>query len=69
MELINFETTHEIARFAWTDGASVLQLPSWLKDASCQTAQSTINKSLIQELLGTFLLVQHFLTKLSSYDD
>ena len=26
---------------------------------SCQTAESTINKSLIEELLGTFLLVRH----------
>ena len=25
----------------------------------CQTAESTINKSLIEELLGTFLLVRH----------
>ena len=28
----------------------------------CQTAETTINKSLIEDLLGTFLLVQHLLS-------
>ena len=30
---------------------------------SCQTAESTINKSLIEDLLGTFLLVQQELSR------
>ena len=37
--------------------------PPAKSDTFCQTAETTINKSLIEDLLGTFLLVQHFLCK------